>query len=308
MSAAAEEKKSDYDTLMLCAGCGVAGGDDIKLKKCTACYLVKYCSVKCQKDHWSKHKKACKKRVAELHDEILFKQPESNHFGDCPICCLPLPLDPSRSSLMTCCSKIICNGCEVANKKREDEGNLQHNCPFCRQPEPNSEEEINEEVMKRIEANFPAPMRLMGTKRYLEGDYNAAFDYWSKAAALGDVPSHFELSCLYRNGEGVQKDKKKELHHAEQAAIGGHPDARHNLGFDEWKNGRMDRAAKHWIIAAKLGLDQSFKCVRGLYRKGHVSEEDFAAALHGLNAAIDATESPQREEAALIFGPNPHLL
>ena len=82
--------------MMFCAFCGTAGGDEIKLKRCNACYLVRYCSVKCQKDHWPKHKKECKKRAAELRDEILFKQPESTHLGDCPICCLPVPLHPSN--------------------------------------------------------------------------------------------------------------------------------------------------------------------------------------------------------------------
>ena len=77
MSASAEE-----DTMLCCASCGIAGDDDIKLKKC-ACKLVQYCSVKCQKDHRPKHKKECKQQVAELRDEILFKQPESNHLGDC---------------------------------------------------------------------------------------------------------------------------------------------------------------------------------------------------------------------------------
>ena len=91
MSATKEEEE-----VMLCASCGVAGGDDIKLKRCTACFLVRYCSVKCQKEHRPKHKKECKKRAAELKDEILFKQPESSHFGDCPICCLPLPTEPKN--------------------------------------------------------------------------------------------------------------------------------------------------------------------------------------------------------------------
>eukprot|EP00984_Skeletonema_dohrnii_P017230 scaffold7802_cov115-Skeletonema_dohrnii-CCMP3373.AAC.1 len=82
MSGGAEE--SD-DTMMFCASCGIAEVDDIKLKKCTACYLVKYCSVKCQRNHRPQHKRACKKRAAELRDEILFKQPESRDLGDCPI-------------------------------------------------------------------------------------------------------------------------------------------------------------------------------------------------------------------------------
>ena len=118
MSAATKE---DGEEVILCASCGTAESDDIKLKNCTACYLVRYCSVKCQKAHRPKHKKECKKRAAELRDELLFKQPESSHYGDCPICCLPLPVDVSNldSNLMTCCSKIICNGCNFANQKRE---------------------------------------------------------------------------------------------------------------------------------------------------------------------------------------------
>ena len=63
----------------VCASCGVKGGgdDNITLKSCNGCFLVKYCSVKCQRERWPQHKKACKKRAAELKDELLFKQPES---------------------------------------------------------------------------------------------------------------------------------------------------------------------------------------------------------------------------------------
>ena len=34
------------EIMMCCAGCGIAGVDDIKLKECTACKSVRYCSVK----------------------------------------------------------------------------------------------------------------------------------------------------------------------------------------------------------------------------------------------------------------------
>jgi TPR repeat protein len=299
MSAADVEKKNGDETMMMfCASCGTAGGDDIKLKDCSACHLVKYCSVKCQKEHRPKHKKECKKRVAELHDELLFKQPGSSHFGDCPICCLPLPLDHKKSIWNTCCSKQICNGCNRANKKREIEERLQHKCPFCRKTLPKSEKENNEQVMKRIEANDPDAIRQMGNVYQQKGDYKAAFEYWTRAAALGDVMANYQLSCLYYHGKGVEKDEKRSLHHAEQAAIGGHPRARHNLGCMEKDNGRVDRAAKHYIIAAKLGVDESLECVKDLYKAGYVSKEDFAAALRGHQAAVDATKSPLREEAA----------
>lgn len=83
------------------------------MKRCTACHLVRYCGIQCQKDHWRKHKRACKKRAAELRDELLFKQPESTHLGDCPICMVPMPLYPSYA----CCSKIVCNGCIYAMER-----------------------------------------------------------------------------------------------------------------------------------------------------------------------------------------------
>ena len=285
--------------MQCCASCGIGEGDDIKLKKCTACYLVRYCSIKCQKDHRPRHKKECKKRAAELKDEILFKQPESSHLGDCPICCLPLPIDPLKSGLYSCCCKIICQGCNYANKKREIEGNLQRKkCPFCREVVAPKEEEHIERLMKRIEANDPVALCIMGTRRLKDGDYTAAFEYWSRAAALGDVKGHYQLSTLYHYGQGVEKDEKMERHHLTVAAIGGHSLARHNFGALEGRNGQYNRAAKHFIIAAKLGRDESLKCVKELYKTGHVSKEDFVAALRGHNAAIEATKSPQREEAA----------
>ncbi len=296
MGTCSSVEQSETDTIMkLCASCGIAEGDGIKLMKCTACHLVKYCSVKCQKDHWKQHKKECKKRAAERRDELLFKQPEGTHLGDCPICCLPLPLDASKSVLYPCCSKLICDGCDYVNQKREREGRLQHKCPFCRNAAPTTKGEINERVMKRIEVNDPLAMCYLGAKIYMEGDYKAAFEYWTRAAALGDVIAHYELSTLYRDGLGVEKDKKKELHHLTEAAIEGHPEARFVLGYFEWENGRRDRAAKHYIIAAKLGHDISLENLKKLHSAGLVSKEDFAAALHGHKAAIDATKSPQRE-------------
>ena len=299
MSAAVE---SGRDEVNCCASCGVAGVDDIKLKDCSACYLVKYCSVNCQREHRPKHKKECKKRAAELHDEILFQQPESSHLGDCPICCLPLPIGQSNFLSMSCCSNLICNGCNIANKRREEEGRLQHRCPFCRKAVPSTDEQINELLRLRIEANDPVTMRYKGAIRSKKGDHKGAFEYWSKAAALGDAEAHYQLSVLYHEGHGVEKDMKRELYHAEQAAIRGHPRARHNLGWFEEQRGRIDRAAKHFGIAAKLGFDMSLQRLKDLYKIGLVRKDDFAAALRGQQAAIDATKSPQREEAAEFLG------
>mmetsp|Transcript_13108 Transcript_13108/g.19519 ORF Transcript_13108/g.19519 Transcript_13108/m.19519 type:complete len:101 (-) Transcript_13108:230-532(-) len=90
---------------LYCAYCGVAEIDELKLKECAACDLVRYCSDDCEQNHISQHAGACKKRAAELHDELLFKQPESSHRGDCPICMMPLPLDLTKSITKGCSAK-----------------------------------------------------------------------------------------------------------------------------------------------------------------------------------------------------------
>src|SRR5210317_749330 len=167
----AEEAVAAADEV--CASCGTAAVDDVKLKKC-ACNLVKYCSVACQKNHRPQHKKMCKKRLVELRDrdKIFFTEPDESHMGECPICCLPLPLDPKKSTFMSCCSKSICNGCQYTNRMREIEEGLQQRCAFCREPAPESMEEVDKRIMKRIkENNDPAAMRQMGKHHYNEGDY-----------------------------------------------------------------------------------------------------------------------------------------
>eukprot|EP00985_Skeletonema_marinoi_P006181 scaffold2689_cov70-Skeletonema_marinoi.AAC.4 len=275
-----------------CASCGIAEADDIKLKECTNCDL---------------HKEACKKRRdVELRDELLFKQPESNRWGDCPICCIPMPLDAAKSTMQACCSKIVCNGCSHANKLREiermlapgtKEGRLEYKCSFCREPVLSTMEEHDKQRMKRIEVNDPVAMFSWGLEQYYKADYSSAFEYFTRAAELGELDAHYTLSLMYYNGHGVEKDTEKKMYHAEEAAIGGHPDARYILGCHEWNNGNTERAVKHWIIAATQGHDESIKPLMDEFRRGFVSKDDLAAALRAHQAAVDATKSPQREAA-----------
>jgi tetratricopeptide (TPR) repeat protein len=290
-----DEKSSD---MMCCASCGVAAVDDVKLKDCSGgCDLVKYCSDACQDNHSKQHEEACKKRLAEFRDRDLFTMPDGTHWGECPICCLPLPIDEEKSSLKSCCSKLICDGCCYASQMRELNEGLERRCVFCREPLPKSEEEADKNRIERVKKNCPAAMNYMGSKHYEERDYETAFEYWSKAAELGDANGHYNLSCLYDTGLGVEKDTEKEIYHLEQAAIEGHPNARHNLGCEEFDNGRYERARKHFIIAANLGHNHSLQCLKDLYALGHASKEDYANALRAYQAALEETKSAEREEA-----------
>jgi len=94
---------------------------------------------------------------------------------------------------------------------------------------------------------------------------------------------------------------EKQIYHWEEAAIAGHHLARHNLGCHEKMNGNIERAVKHWIIAANMGHEKAIQRLKKCYADGEVSKEDFAAALRAHHAAVEATKSPQRE-AAERFG------
>jgi hypothetical protein len=48
-----------------CELCRNTAKGEVKLKTCTACKSVKYCSRECQRAHWKVHKPACKAAQAE---------------------------------------------------------------------------------------------------------------------------------------------------------------------------------------------------------------------------------------------------
>ncbi len=287
---------SEMEAPEVCASCGMAAINGMTLKKC-ACNLVKYCTVDCQKAHRAKHKKSCRMRLTEMRDESLLKQPDIGYLGKCSICFLPLPIDERRLIIMGCCGKIICGGCGFAYEKRK----LEPRCTCCGQPVPNSLEEHHKRIMERVKKNDSFAMTQMGKKHAGKGDYRNALEYYTKAAALGDVSAHCCLGILYFNGDGVEKDMKKALPHLEQAAIGGHPDARGLLALYEMDNGRFKRASKHYIIAASLGCIVSLSAVKNLFVQGIVSEDDYAAALRAHEATVNETKSTEREEAEAYF-------
>ena len=274
-----------------CANCGAAEVDDIKLEKCTDCDLVKYCSEWCLEQHREQHEEECKSRVKDLHDKKLFTQPDGTNHGECPLCFLPLPIARSKTMFLTCCSETICNGCVYAIAISNEE----NRCPFCR--ELADDDENDKRLMERVKSNDPVALRYVGMKCRDEGDYNAAFEYFTKAAGLGDIDAYYELACLYEKGEGVEKDLEKQVYHSEQAAIGGHPFARNNLGFIEHENGNFERAAKHFIIAANLGYEISMKSLWKYYSAGHITKKDLDATLRTHQAALDEMKSKQRDKA-----------
>jgi len=290
------------DLSVCCANCGKGEEESSSLKACAACKMVKYCSRECQIAHRPQHKKECKRRVAELHDEELFKQPPPAE--DCPICFERLPHLNTGWQYQSCCGKTICCGCAHA-PQYDNQGNVVDNekCPFCRAPHPKLVEEALERYKKRVELGDPIAKYNQGNY-YRDGrngfpqNYTKALELWHRAAELGYAEAYCNIGYSYQQGRGVEVDKKKAIYYYELAAIGGNVIARHNLGNIEARARNFGRAVKHHLIAVRGGCNDSVDLIKDLYSKGHASKEDYTIALRSYQAYLGEIKSVQRDEAA----------
>ena len=278
--------------------------------------LARYCSTTCQRNHWPKHKKECKQRAAELHDEALFKDPPAKE--DCPICFLPMSvqliccisLPPATikslpiyefaeaneelarkftETYYSCCGKSICGGCVHSCIKS---GNHEK-CPFCKADRmTNNDERRVEDLRKRIEVNDAGAIFALGNYIYngkygLMQDRDKAKELYTQAAALGFSQAHYSLGFIYDKGG----DLKKAKFHYEAAAIAGHEIARYYLGIMESQSGNMERALKHCIIAASGG---HYKAMKNMI-EGGVSRDVVDSTLTAYNNSCAEMRSEARD-------------
>jgi len=305
----ADDKDISTDGVSICANCGKEGANNI----CNKCKMVKYCNAVCKKVHKKKHKKQCEEhlriaaeRAAKLHDIELFKQPPPE-FGECPICFLRLPVLQSGWRYYACCGKTICCGCDYApvydNQGNKVDIDKQNQCAFCRVVAPKSDEEVMKRIMKRVEAGDPIAMYSLGTfYRYgmngMPQDYNKALEYCHRAADLGYSTAYNGIGSVYEMGIGVEVDMKKATYYYELAAMGGDDSARYNLGVVEEERGNVNRALKHYMIAARSGSSDSLKKIKQLYSSGYATKEDYTKALQSYQAYLGEIKSIQRDKAA----------
>ena len=294
-----DETAVEKENVSICANCGK---EDDNLKSCTACKMVKYCNRECQIAHRPQHKKDCRRRVAELHDEKLFKQPPPAE--DCPICFVRLPTLKSGYRYQSCCGKVTCSGC-ICAPLYDNHGNEVDNqkCPFCRTPDPSSDEEIVERLKKRVKANDARAIYNLGVCHQnglysRSQDYNKALELWHRAAEIGYANAYNNIGFCYVNGHGVEVDKEKALHYYELAAMKGDVYARYNLGNNEKKAGNIDKVLKHYMISTRGGYDGSLKRIKELYSNGYATKEEYMKALQAYQAYLGEIKSRQRDEAA----------
>ena len=239
---------------------------------------------------------------AKLHDEELFKQHPPKK--DCDICMLLLPPLYTGYKYRACCGKIICSGCIHAVKIRDGGVGL---CPFCRKPAPTTHEESLNRIQKRVEVDDADANAIynLGCHYYngmhgLPQDHNKALELWHQAAKLGHTESYSSIGAAYHQGNGVEieRDEKKAEYYCELAAMGGDAISRHNLGVIGGRAGNLDRALKHFMIAAGCGHTNSLEKIKQMFLKGHATKDDYAKALRAYQANLVEIKSPQRDEAA----------
>ena len=283
------------DDMSTCANCGKENNSD-NMNTCNKCKMVKYCNAACKKKHRSKHKKACERRVVELHDEQLFKEVEP----ECPICFLPHQGEHETATFMTCCGKVICCGCIYEMWNEEGEADL---CPFCRTEKSYSDEEEIKRTKKLMEVgNARAFYNLAGY--YAQGVRDIAQDMAKanelnlKAGELGCAVAYYNLGHSYDDGLGVEVDKKKAKHYWELAAMGGNVPVRYCLGIMEYNSGNIDRAKKHFILAARAGDKDSLEEVQREFQMGLVTKDEFALTLRAYHERQKEAKSDARDKAA----------
>ena len=282
-----------------CANCDKHGSDTVKLKYCTACRLVKYCGVDCQRAHRNQHKKACKQRAAELKDEELYNQGHDRPEGDfCLICTVLIPLPMNEHSVFNgCCMKRICDGCAMTAEKRG-----MNDCAFCRTAYPDNDADSLKMIQARAQKKDPDAIHLLGSK-YLHGrlglqkDMQKAVGLWEEAAELGSLEAMYNLGDSYFRGYGVQQDKAKGIQFWTKAAMQGHAEGRYDIGMAEAGKWNHDRAVRHWLISAKMGHNDSLEMIKKVFKAGFATKEQYAEALKGYQDAVAETKSHGRDEA-----------
>jgi hypothetical protein len=283
------------------------------------------------RNHWSTHKNDCKRRKAELRDEALFKDPPA--MEDCPICFLPMPVnifscasfppatlssvpvhdfaianegleDKHMEQYLPCCGKNICRGCFHSSASTRLVLGLGLQCPFCNSDHSNkTDEEIVEETMKRVAVNDAGAICIMASYHYyglkgVQQDQDRAVELYTRAADLGlNKMAHF---CLGMHYDEVGDIKKTKFHY-EAAAMAGHEMARNNIGTLEYNSGNIERAVKHWKIAASTADHRAMHELRTLFEEGLVSRDAIDSTLTAYNNSCAEMRSEARDKYLRII-------
>jgi TPR repeat protein len=159
-----------------------------------------------------------------------------------------------------------------------------------------TDEEDNENNMRRVEANDAASIYMLANfyqhrLNGLQQDEERAMELFTRAADLGNKKAHSKLADIYKEG-GCSKKAK---FHFEAAAMAGDEVAQCNLGLMEAQSRNIERAVKHWTIAASAGHYKAMQELKTLFEKGFVSRESINSTLEAYNNSCAEFRSEARD-------------
>ena len=64
----------------------------------------------------------------------------------------------------------------------------------------------------------------------------------------------------------------------------------------------MNRATKHFMIAARAGFEESLKVIGQGYKHGLVTKDEYASTLRAYQVSVNEMKSEERTKAAKIQG------
>ena len=106
------------------------------------------------------------------------------------------------------------------------------------------------------------------------------------------TPIITRVSVMVKGG-----DLKKAKFHYEAAAMAGNDNARYNLGYDEYHAGNVERAVKHWKIAASSGHHKAMNNLIQLFKRGIGSRDPIDSILIEYNKSCVEMRSEARDNA-----------
>ena len=219
---------------------------------------------------------------------------------ECPICMIPLPLNATEFSFMSCCGKAICDGCTF--KKTETDvmkgasGSRDIKCAFCCQLTPKNESKAMKKLMKKnnISAFLLMASRYEKGKGVFQSD-TKALEMRIRAAELGCAQAYATLAYHYSLGIVVEQDKSKSLEIYEIAAKKGSISAHKFLAGFHMKSGNISESIEHRKVVASAGDKQEMDKLMTYYKDNAVSKDELTQTLRAFQISNDLMKSKERE-------------
>ena len=94
---------------------------------------------------------------------------------------------------------------------------------------------------------------------------------------------------------GLEQNEEEARKYYEKAAEGGDLDARHNLGFIEFRSDNHLAAMRHWRLAASGGFKKSMEALIVCFEDGFLHHADLAESLQVFYRARAEMKSDDRD-------------